>query len=145
MDVQRLIGEVARRQNVLLDRSDPIFIAVMLNEILLAEHVQRLEAALGRANQSIAATSKREMENARQVASRFIAEAARYSSDQVRAAGAELRIELGRIVADSVAAANDAADRATRTQEASQWSAVAAMAGACVAVVTAAAAWLHLR
>ncbi len=145
MDVQRLIGEVARRQNVLLDRSDPIFVAVTLNEILLAEHVQRLEAALAQANQSIAATSKRETENARQVASRFIAEAARYSSDQVRAAGAEFRVELGRLIADSVAAANDAASGATRAQEASQWSAIVAVACTCVAMAVAALAWIHLR
>ena len=42
MKVQDLIGEVAKRHNVLVDPSDPVFIAVTLNELLLEEHVAKL-------------------------------------------------------------------------------------------------------
>ncbi len=57
MDVQQLIGEVARRHNVLVTPEDPIFVAVTLNELLLAQHVQELQAAVAAAARTAAAAS----------------------------------------------------------------------------------------
>lgn len=57
MDVQQLIGEVARRHNVLVTPEDPIFVAVTLNELLLAQHVQELQAAVEAATRAAAAAS----------------------------------------------------------------------------------------
>jgi hypothetical protein len=58
MNVQDLIGEVAKRHNVLVDPQDPVFVAVTLNELLLAEHVQKVQVALDRAEQMTAHASR---------------------------------------------------------------------------------------
>jgi len=42
LDIERLIGEVARRHDLLLSRDDPIFVSVTLNEQILAEALARL-------------------------------------------------------------------------------------------------------
>jgi uncharacterized membrane protein YdbT with pleckstrin-like domain len=68
MDVQRLIGEVARRHNVLVDSTDPIFLTVTLNELLLSEHVQKLQVALEQASRGVTAASSLQADSAKRVA-----------------------------------------------------------------------------
>lgn len=134
MDVQRLIGEVARRHNVLVSPDDPIFVAVTLNELLLGEHVHRLQAALDRANRTAVESSAEQVENARRVASHLISEGAQFSADQVRSAGATLRIELERSTRDALKAHRAALSEVERHRRASDRSALVAMASAVLAL-----------
>src|SRR5512133_810057 len=94
MKVQDLIGEVAKRHNVLVDPQDPVFVAVTLNELLLAEHVQKLHAALERAEKATAAASIRHLETVRWTAASLIADSSNHVADQVRAAGSAVRTQL---------------------------------------------------
>lgn len=134
MDVQRLIGEVARRHNVLVSPDDPIFVAVTLNELLLGEHVQRLQAALDHANRTAVESSAEQVENARRVAFHLISDGARFSADQVRSAGATLRIELERSARDTLKAHRATLSEVERHRKASDRSALVAMASAVLAL-----------
>jgi hypothetical protein len=143
MDVQALIGEVAKRHNVLVDPTDPIFVTVTLNELLLAEHVRQLEAAVQQAGRAALAGSAQQVEQARQVASLLVADGAKYASDQVRAAGAGLRAQLERLVQDSVQLAQTASREAERSRRLSTWTAAVALISAVAAVGSTAALWLR--
>ncbi|HEY6005588.1 MAG TPA: hypothetical protein VIV57_22090 [Anaeromyxobacter sp.] len=141
MNVQDLIGEVAKRHNVLVDPQDPVFIAVTLNELLLAEHVQKVQAALDRAEQVTAHASNRHLETVRWTAATLIADSSKHVADQVRAAGSALRTQLQHAVRELIVAAEAAATEAARQRRASQWAAVAAIGCACLVIGMAVATW----
>lgn len=143
MDVQVLIGEVARRHNVLVDPSDPIFVTVTLNELLLGEHVRKLEAALDAAEQRSATASARNIDAARRAATQLLTDGGRQAGDHVRAAGTAIRAQLEQVVRDSLLAAEGAALDAARSRRRSTWAAAAALAGACVALGTAIILWVR--
>ncbi len=142
MNVQDLIGEVAKRHNVLVDPQDPIFVAVTLNELLLAEHVQNMQASLQRAEKATVLASSRHLETVRWTAATLIADSSKHVSDQVRAAGSALRTQLQHVVRELVVAAEAAATEAARQRRASQWAAAAAIGCACLVIGMAVATWL---
>jgi len=142
MKVQDLIGEVAKRHNVLVDPSDPIFVAVTLNELLLAEHVAKVEAALERAEDALAMAASRHLEKTRWTATTLIANSSAALSEQLKAAGPALRSQLQHAVREMVLAAGAAAAEAARQKRASQRAAAVAIASACAVIVSALATWL---
>ena len=142
MKVQDLIGEVAKRHNVLVDPQDPVFVAVTLNELLLAEHVQKVEAALERAQQMTAHASSRHMETVRLTAAHLIADSSKHVADQVRMAGTALRGQLQHAARELLVAAEAAAADSARQRRASQWAAAVAIGCACLVIGTAVATWL---
>ncbi len=143
MNVQDLIGEVAKRHNVLVDPQDPIFVAVPLNELLLAEYVQQMQASLERAEKAAALASSQHLEVTRRTAADLLADSSRHVSDHVRAAGSALRTQLQHVVQQLVVAAEAAATEAARQRRASQWAAAVAIGCACLVVGMAVAAWLR--
>ena len=142
MNVQDLIGEVAKRHNVLVDPQDPVFVAVTLNELLLAEHVQKVRAALDRAEKVTAHASSRHLETVRLTAAHLIADSSKHLADQVQAAGSALRPQLQHAVRELLEAAEAAADEAARQRRASQWAAAVAIGCACLVIGMALATWL---
>jgi hypothetical protein len=88
-DLDRLIGEIAKRHHVLLDRNDPVFIAVTLNELVLAKVIAQIEAGVEAAKIDIAAGAARQIEAAKSTASRLITAAADYAEEQFRLAANE--------------------------------------------------------
>jgi len=142
MNVQDLIGEVAKRHNVLVDPQDPVFVAVTLNELLLAEHVQKVQAALDRAEQVQAHASSRHLETVRLTAAHLIADSSKHVADQVRMAGSAVRGQLQHVARELVLAAEAAADEAARQRRASQWAAAVAIGCACLVIGMAVASWL---
>ncbi len=142
MNVQDLIGEVAKRHNVLVDSHDPVFVAVTLNELLLAEHVQKVQAALDRAEQVTAHASSRHLETVRLTAAHLIADSSKHVADQVRAAGSALRTQLQHVTRELALAAEAAAAESERQRRASQWAAAVAIGCACLVTGMALATWL---
>ncbi len=142
MNVQDLIGEVAKKHNVLVDPNDPVFVAVTLNELLLAEHVQKVQAALDRAERVTAHASSRHLETVRLTATHLIADSSKHVADQVRAAGSAVRTQLLHLVQQLVVVAEAAATEAARQRRASQWAAVVAIGCACMVIGMAVATWL---
>lgn len=143
MNVQDLIGEVAKRHNVLVDPQDPIFVTITLNELLLAEHVQKMQASLERAEKAAALASSRHLEVTRRTAADLVADSSRHVSDQMRAAGSALRTQLQQLVQQLVASAEAAASEAARQRRASEWAAAVAIGCACLVAGMAMATWLR--
>jgi hypothetical protein len=143
MDVQQLVGEVAKRHNVLVDPSEPIFVSVTLNELLLAEHLRKVQAALEQAERTAALACSHQVEAAKWTAAQLMTDGARHVSEQVRAAGSAVRIQLEQVLRESIAAAQASAAEAARHQRRSRWAAFAAATSACVALGLAAALWLR--
>jgi hypothetical protein len=124
MDVQDLIGEVARRHNVLVTADDPVFVGVTLNELLLAEYVRRVETSLGHARREIAADAAQRLDEISWAADQVIARGARDASDQIRAAGASVKLQLERSLLDALSSVNARVRAVERHRRFAFWSAL---------------------
>lgn len=117
MDIDALRAQVARRHNILLPNDDPIFVAVSLNELVLAEYLSRMNATADDARaQSIAAASH-QVELAKAAAGKLITESAGYIASQ-----ATQRIAVA--VDAAISRANEAAQSAARASRTARWAAV---------------------
>lgn len=143
MNVQDLIGEVAKRHNVLVDPHDPIFVAVTLNELLLAEHVRKMQAAIDRGEKATALASARQLELTKHTATELIAESSRHAANQVRAAGSGVRTQLQQLVEQLAAQSEGVVAETVRQRRAAQTAAVVAIGCACLTFAMAVVAWLR--
>ena len=85
-NLQSLIGELAKRHNVLLRADDPAFVLLTLTELTLDSYVRRLEAALEAALRQISAGALQQREAARMLAEQTIANGAGRMARTMRAA-----------------------------------------------------------
>jgi len=132
MDVQKLIGEVARRHSVLVDPSDPIFVAVTLNELLLAEQIEVHRAATQEACRATVEAMQRHAEDAKHVASQLVTGSASYVTDQIRIAGAALRAQLDQLHRDALRSVREACTEAAKQRTLAQRTTVVAVGCACL-------------
>ncbi len=142
MNVQDLIGEVAKRHNVLVDPEDPVFVAVTLNELLLADHVQKLQAALDRAEARTDHATSRSIEKARDAAASLMTDSSKQLRDQLRQAGIALGTHLQQVVRELVFLAEAAVVAAAREKQAARWAAAVAIACAVLVVGVAMVTWI---
>ncbi len=142
MNVQDLIGEVAKRHNVLVDPHDPVFVAVTLNELLLAEYVERVQAALDRADTKTDHATTRYIDRARFAAASLMTDSSKQLGDQLQKASITLAAHLQHVVRELVHLAEAAAAEATREKRAAHRAAAFAAGCACLVVGMAAAFWL---
>jgi hypothetical protein len=129
-DVQRLIGEVARRHNLLLDASDPIFVTVTLNELLLVRALEQLRAALGAAMAEMALLPVQEREAAKAAAEQLITGAADYVSGEIKTAAREAAVLLRAAAREELARLNTARVEAGHAQTLAWRAALVAVAAA---------------
>ena len=116
MDVQRLIGEVAKRHNVLITENDPILVTLTLNELLLAEYLERVHARVQAAEDEISAGVAQSLAASKDIAAQLVTGAAGYVAEQVKAAGASVQAELLEALRREVNAAREAAEQAARAK-----------------------------
>ena len=107
-----------------------------------AVSVQKIQAALDRAEQVQAHASSRHLEAVRLTAAHLIADSSKHFADQVRMAGSAVRGQLQHVARELVLAAEAAAAEAARQRRASQRAAIAALASACLVIGMAVATWL---
>ena len=90
---ERLIGEVAKRHDLLLSRDEPVLVIVTLNELILAEAPTQLRASLDAASETIAGSAARHIEASKLIAEQLITAAARrqYTADRRKSAVATLQ------------------------------------------------------
>lgn len=133
LDVQALIGEVARRHNVRLDPDDPILVTVTLNERILAGYLERVAALVEEAQDQTAVAAAGQMEAAREVAARLVTGAAAHVAGRIRDAGDAMAEGLAERVARDAAAARAAAHEARSARRVAVSAALAAGAAAGLA------------
>lgn len=132
--VKELIGEVARRHGVLLGQDDPILVSLTLNELIVGEYVARMERALVNSLDQLSGAQTQHIEAAREIASEIVTRAAEYGAGQIEVAVDDLVARLrGGMIAD-VAAAREAAHRATRARDWAMWAVVGAAALLALAI-----------
>lgn len=133
LNIDRLIGEIARRHNLLLSKDDPILVTVTLNELVLIEALRGLEGAIESARHSMSANAMLQMESAKEIASRIITAAADYADQEIRAAGTAAATDIR----DSLKAPQGQASQiilaAREIYGASWWAAATALCSAFIA------------
>ena len=133
MKVKELIGEVAKRHNVLVDPKDPIFVTITLNELLLAEYVQAVHDALRRGEISAAQAARTHIEASRKASEAIILEGGRGARDRLLKAGEAVAIHVHDVVRDLLATAKADVKETSHQRRVSQWAAVASIVAAFVA------------
>lgn len=134
LSVKELIGEVAKRHNVLLGPNDPILVTLTLNELVVGGYVDRVEQALGESLDQLSGAQAQHIEAAREIASSIITRAAEYGAEQIHRAVDDLVGSLRAGLAADVAAARASAEAA----EAARADAHKARQGSIYALVAAA-------
>ena len=131
MDVQRLIGEVAKRHNVLLGPSDPILVTLTLNELVLTQYVERLTVAIEQAQDQTAAGSAQQIAAARELAGKLVTDAGGYVAGQVEDAGRAVQAQLLASLGRQVQAAQEAAQQAAIARRTALYAALVAVGAVC--------------
>ncbi len=129
-----LIGEVARRHGLLLDKDDPVLVTVTLNELVLAEYVGQVKVALEQAQVQAAAACSQDVLAAQKAAQTLLLRAGGHLSEQVRAAGIAVKAELGDVLKAQLEAVGKEVVAARRLRRSSLWCALIAAAGAALAL-----------
>lgn len=105
LTIQTLIGEVAKRHGVTLESRDPIFATVTLNELVLKNYLERLNALLEHAQDVAAVQIAQQLDAAKQVAvqpveeakiaaAKLVTDGAAYLVEQVRTASAAAMAQI---------------------------------------------------
>jgi hypothetical protein len=138
-EIERLIGEVAKRHNALLGRDDPIFMVVTLNELIIARALERIEATVEASQDQIAAGTAQQIAASKTIAASLITSAADHVAGQIAAAAAEAAQQIQAAVAEELRDARLAANTAQKARSATWWAAgiavAAAIAGSLIGVL----------
>ena len=146
MEIERLIGEVAKRHNALLGRDDPIFMVVTLNELIIARALEQVQAAVEASQDQISAGTAQQIATAKTVAASLITSAADYVAGQVRAATADAAQQIQLAAAEELRGARLAAKSAQKAGSTAALAAgVAIAAAAIVATLATFSPWLDTR
>lgn len=142
MDVRELIGEIAKKHDVLLGKNDPIFVTVFLNELILRDQLEQLKRSTERGNREAERQALARIEKALSAATVVLNQAADRAGDRVGKKLEQLLPQLEQVLSQATHAAN-AADEARDFRNASLIA--AAVAFVSVAAIMAFAGDLILR
>lgn len=138
LNTKELIGEVAKRHGVLLGPTDPVFVTVSLNELVVGRLIEQVAARMEVASNDFSAAAVQQRQAAVAAASALITEAAQYMAEQAHQAGDELADRIAeRIARETKAAREDARSTvaaARRIKATALYAAGTAIAAAALAV-----------
>lgn len=83
MDIDTLIGEVAKQHGVLLDRKDPIFTVVTLNKLVLDDYLINANKSITQLQNQLTGSQLESVNNAKVISNELITKSAQYFVDQV--------------------------------------------------------------
>jgi hypothetical protein len=89
-EVKRLIGEIARRHNILVPPSDPLFVVVSALELVIARYLERTDAMLQAQREACLAASERHATNAKAVGEQIVTAAGDYGVKLLRTSAQEI-------------------------------------------------------
>jgi CHASE3 domain sensor protein len=142
MEVQRLILEVAKRHNVLLGPNDPILVTLTLNELILTDYVERIDALLQAAQADTSAGTAQQLDAAREIASKLVTGVAGYVAGEVQRAGATVHAQMLETLKQETLAARQAASEAARAKRSAFMAAIIAVAAAALVAGLLLGAWI---
>lgn len=86
INVNALIEEVRKRHNVIIDKSDPIFITVTLNELMVEQFTSAIHEHVYVANKEFTAALDLQVRQAKDTAGRIITDSSEFASEQIKKA-----------------------------------------------------------
>ncbi len=113
-EVQRLIGEIARRHKIVLGPADPMFVMLSLLELAVNRYLEKADEVLSRQREASVAVIERAAAAAKGQAEVLITSAAGYVAKQVKGSIAELSEALTKEAAAERARIGAAAKNARR-------------------------------
>ncbi|WP_182333658.1 conjugal transfer protein TraM [Stenotrophomonas acidaminiphila] len=135
--------EVAIRHNVLLGPDDPILVTVTLNELVLADFLEKARNDYTAANRELTVSLQQQVEQAKDTAGKIVTDSANYVREQVRqamvSAFAEAGLQIRQQVADAQLAGRDAVTSGRDAQVAKNGAYLAAALAGVAALVAVAA------
>jgi hypothetical protein len=143
MDIKELIGEVAKKHNVLLGKNDPILLTVFLYERVLSEHITLVAKASEYASREAERRAAARIERAREAARLVVDDAAKSAGKEVVQTVQRIMPELESILLDAIKASHAGAVEAREHRNASVVAAFVSIASA--ALVAAYAGGLLVR
>ncbi|MEJ2125200.1 MAG: hypothetical protein P8Y47_10460 [Alphaproteobacteria bacterium] len=135
LEIERLIGEVAKRHGVLIGRDDPVFMTITLNEIVLKRALQEMRTAVTAVQDEMAAGMAQHTAAAKTIGENIITAAAAHVETQLRSAAADAAQEINAALAARLAEARSSADRAAAATQIAQWAAGFAVAAAVATIL----------
>ncbi|WP_277594462.1 hypothetical protein [Pseudomonas chlororaphis] len=134
LDVQRLIGEVAKRHNLLIGHNDPILATLTLNELILGEYLEHVNALLVEAQDQVSAGVAQQIEAAKQTASELITGVAQYITEQMQAAGEQATAQMLQVLKEETKLARQIAEQAEKSRRGAFTAAMVAATCAALAL-----------
>lgn len=134
LSIQELIGEVAKRHNVLLGPNDPILVTLTLHELIVGGYVADVSTQLEGQFDQLSGATAQHVQAAKEIAQSLITRSAEYVEGRIRTTGEELANELRAAMIADVAAARKAALEAREARTWSMWFAVLAVGAAALLV-----------
>lgn len=83
MNIKELIDDIAKEHHIILDRDDPIFISVTLNEKIMQLYVELIEDSLKKHYDNLNILNHSSLETARENAKQLITQTTIYISDNI--------------------------------------------------------------
>jgi uncharacterized membrane protein YqiK len=140
-DIQRLIGEVAKRHNLLLPPDDPLFVLLTINRLALNGIIQRVDKTIENAQAQISASAIQQRTAAKAMADQVITSGARQLAEANRTAFAGIQAEVKSALADELAAIKQAGAEAQTARREAWWAALVATGTVCLLIGAVAASW----
>ena len=83
MDVEKLRMDIAAKHNILLPKDDPIFVAVMINHVVLEEYLEIVNRQNVSHQEVMARALNEAVVRSKEIAGVIITQSAEYVSDQI--------------------------------------------------------------
>lgn len=138
IDLERIIGEVAQRHNLLLRRDDPILVTISLNEAVLGAVWERMQSELAAAQDQIAAGTAQHLRDAKLLAERLVTAAAEHIAAQTHTAANEAIAEIRSTMRAELAAIRETSKTARKARESAWWAVAVTVAAAAITITIAA-------
>ncbi len=141
LDIERIIGEVARRHSVLLRHDDPILVSITLNDHLLARALARIEATVAASQDQIAASTAQahaqQLAASKRLGEQLVQAAAEHIAGEVRSAAGEAVDVIKAAVVAELTMARQATEGMRQIRTTVWWASAMALAATVFAVTLA--------
>ena len=84
MEINDLIHEVAKRHQVILNTSDPIFVTITLNDLVLAAYLEKMQTMLDISQEKTALSCAEQIATSKAMAEKLVTQTSTYVTENVK-------------------------------------------------------------
>lgn len=138
IDIEELRSAVAAKHGILLHNSDPIFVTVMLNELVLGRYVDVITETYTVHNKALASLMAEHKADAKAIGGKVITDAANHAAETIRLA-TQIAIadaqKAATVTTNELQALREDLDRRVHVAESAKTIALAAAGSAIISVI----------